>query len=137
MYRIAKLLQELLRKEFGDGGDVRTGALVALEGRLIRAIEDEDWVDGERDEAEEAIVEGSQRRIRAAYSLLALLRHRMHYESSTFTSLYLEEPYGCVYSNAQRAAALFELLDGESGQGHARSGADLFVYTARISILIV
>jgi hypothetical protein len=71
MYRISKLLQELLREELGDGGDVRTGALVALEGRPIRAIEDEDWVDSERDEAEEAIVEGSQRRIGPAYSLLA------------------------------------------------------------------
>jgi hypothetical protein len=76
MYRISKLLQELFREEFGDGGDVRTGALVALEGRLVWAIKDEDWVDSERDKAEEAIVEGSQRRICAARSLSAPLIDR-------------------------------------------------------------
>jgi hypothetical protein len=48
--------------------------------------------------------------------------------------LYLEEPYGCVYSNAQRAASLFELLDGELRERYALSGADLLVNTARISI---
>jgi hypothetical protein len=73
MYRVAKLLQELLCEELGDGGDVRAGALVALEGRLVRAIEDEDGVDSERDQAEEAIVEGAQCRIGAAYALSALL----------------------------------------------------------------
>jgi hypothetical protein len=61
----------------------------------------------------------------------------MRYESSTFTSLYLEEPYGCVYSNAQRAAGLLELLDGELRQGYALSGADFFVYAARIRILVM
>jgi hypothetical protein len=55
----------------------------------------------------------------------------------TFTSLYLKKPYGCVYSNAQRAAGLFELLDGEPGQGYALAGADFFVNTALINILVM
>jgi len=68
MYRISKLLQQLLCKKFGDGCDIRAGALVALEGRLVWSIEDEDGVDGERDEAKEAVIEGAQRRVGAAYS---------------------------------------------------------------------
>jgi hypothetical protein len=51
----------------------------------------------------------------------------------TFASLYLEEPYGCVDSNAQRSAGVFELLKRELGQSDAPPGADLLVDTARIS----
>jgi hypothetical protein len=59
MYRVSKLLQKLLCKKLGDRGDIRTGALVALEGWLIWSIEDEDWMDREGDETKEAIVEGA------------------------------------------------------------------------------
>ena len=68
MYRVSKLLQQLLCEKFGDGGDVRTSAFVALEGRLVWSIEDEDGMDGERDEAKEAVIEGAQRRVGAAWS---------------------------------------------------------------------
>jgi hypothetical protein len=53
----------------------------------------------------------------------------------TFTGLYLEEPYRCVYSNAQRSSGLFKLLDGELREGYALPRANLFVDTAHISIL--
>lgn len=71
MYRVSKLLQQLLCEKFGDGGDVRTSAFVALEGRLVRSIEDEDGMDRKGDETEEAIVEGAQSGVCAAYSRLA------------------------------------------------------------------
>jgi len=71
MYRVSKLLQQLLGKEFGDRCDIRTGALVSLERWLVGSIEDEDGVYSERDQSKEAIVEGSQGRISATWQLLA------------------------------------------------------------------
>ena len=61
----SKLLQQLLGEKLGDGGDIRSGAFVALERGLVRAIEDEDGVDGEGDQAQEAVVECSKGRIGA------------------------------------------------------------------------
>jgi hypothetical protein len=45
MYRVSKLLQQLFCKEFRNGCDIRTGALVSLERRFVGSIEDEDGVD--------------------------------------------------------------------------------------------
>jgi hypothetical protein len=139
MYRVSKLLQELFRKEFGDRGDIGTGALVALEWWFVRAVENEDGVDGEGDQTKEAIVEGSQRRICAAWSLLAFDKIKIvqAFQYPTFTRLYLEEPYRCINSDAQRSAGLFELLDGEFRESYALPGADLFVNTTQISIHMI
>ena len=52
MYRVSKLLQQLLCEKFGDGGDVRSGALVALERGLVGAVKYEDRVNREGDEAQ-------------------------------------------------------------------------------------
>jgi hypothetical protein len=52
----------------------------------------------------------------------------------TFASLDLKKPDGCVNSNAQWAAGLFELFDGELGEGYALARADFLVDTAQISI---
>lgn len=68
MNGVSKLLQQLLGEELGDGGDIGSGALVALERRLVWAIEDEDGMYSEGDEAEEAVVECSQGRICATCS---------------------------------------------------------------------
>jgi hypothetical protein len=65
MYGISKLLQQLLSQEFGNRCNVRAGALIALERRFIGPVKYEDGVDGEGDEAEEAVIEGAQRGISA------------------------------------------------------------------------
>lgn len=54
-------------------------------------------------------------------------------EKPTFASLDLEEPDGCINSDAQRAASLFEFFDGELGQGYALAGTDLLVDSACVS----
>lgn len=90
-------------------------------------------MDGEGDQAQEAVVEGAQGRIRATCRML-LLCVLCICQIQTFASLYLEEPYRCINSNAQRSARLLELLDSELGEGDALAGANLFVDTARISI---
>jgi hypothetical protein len=51
MYGIPKLLQKLLRKKFGYGGDIGTCTLVALERGLVRSVEDEDRVYREGNES--------------------------------------------------------------------------------------
>lgn len=52
VYGISKLLQQLLCEEFGYRGYVRASALITLEWWLVWAIENEDGMDGEGDEAE-------------------------------------------------------------------------------------
>ena len=66
MYRISKLLQQLLGKKFGDRCDIRSSAFVALEGRFVGSVEYEDGMNGECDQTKEAVVEGAQSRIGAA-----------------------------------------------------------------------
>jgi hypothetical protein len=51
MYRISKLFQQLLCEEFGDRGNIRSGALVSLERWFVRSVKDEDGVDRERDQS--------------------------------------------------------------------------------------
>jgi hypothetical protein len=77
MYRVSKLLQKLFGEELGDGGDIWSGALVALEGGFIWAIENEDGVNRERNQSEETIVEGAKSGIRATCSCqrLPLVAH--------------------------------------------------------------
>jgi hypothetical protein len=60
------LLQKLFREEFGDGSDVGSSALVAFEGGLVRAVEDEDGMYGERNQSQETVVECAQGWVRAA-----------------------------------------------------------------------
>jgi hypothetical protein len=76
-------------------------------------------MDSEGDEAQEAVVEGAQCGIRAA-----------------FAGLYLEEPDGDVDGDAQRPARLFELGNGELRQGDALPGPDLLVDAATVSICV-
>ena len=66
MHWKTKLLQQLLSEEFRNGCDIGASALIALEWRFIRTIKDEERVYRQRDEAEKAIVESSQRWICAA-----------------------------------------------------------------------
>lgn len=51
----------------------------------------------------------------------------------TFAGLYLEEPNRSVYSNAQRSAGFFKLLEGKFGEGDALSRANLLVDATRVS----
>jgi hypothetical protein len=69
VYRVSKLLQQLLGEKFGDGSDIRTGALIAFEGWLVGSVENEDGMDSEGDEAKKTVVEGAQRWVCAAWSL--------------------------------------------------------------------
>lgn len=69
MQREPKLLEELFGQKLGDGccASARPGCLlVALEGRLVWAVEDEDRVYGQGYQAQEAVVEGAQGGVRAA-----------------------------------------------------------------------
>lgn len=89
MHRKSELLQQLFGEKFGDRCDLDMAApdtLVAFEQRLVRSIEYEERVDVEAEESQQAVVEGSQRRIRPALS-----------------SLNLKEPYANINSNAQRS----------------------------------
>jgi len=93
------VLQELLRQELRDGGNFdispATNTTIALEGRFVGAIEDEERVDVESDEAEQAVVKSAQRGVGA-----------------TLARLNLEQPDGDVDSEAKRAAMFLEVLDG-------------------------
>jgi hypothetical protein len=92
-------------------------------------------MDREGDQAKETVVEGAQCRICATCRLLAICSGYVQVlEPHAFASLYLEKPYRCVNSNAQRSTGFFELLNSELGEGYALPGANLFVDTARISI---
>jgi hypothetical protein len=108
--REAELLQKLLCEEFWDRGDVRAGALVPLERGLIRAIEDKERVDGEGEETQEAVIEGSESRVRPA-----------------FAGLDLEEPDRGVDGNAEWTSCFFEFLNRKLRQGNAFAWANLFV----------
>ena len=55
------------------------------------------------------------------------------YRKHAFTGLYLEKPYGCVYSNAKWPACFFELLNGKLRQRYTSPRADFLVDAVRIS----
>lgn len=62
MPRKPKLLQQLLGQELRHACDPDTGAadfFVALEERFVGAVEDEERVDVEGEEAQEAVVESA------------------------------------------------------------------------------
>lgn len=134
MYWISKLLQQLLCEEFGDGCDVWTGALIALERWFVWAIEDEDGMNGKGDETEEAVVKGSQSRVRATWLVLETQYCAQQLYIHTFASLYLKKPYRCIYSNAQRTTGVFKLLERKFRECYALARADFLVYSGRISI---
>jgi hypothetical protein len=65
MYGKAKLFEKLFRQNVGNGSHTLSGAFSALEWGLVRAVEDEDGVDIEREEADEAVVKGAMGGIRS------------------------------------------------------------------------
>ena len=62
-----------------------------------------------------------------------LQRRAQSCRAPTFAGLDLEEPYGCVYSDAQRPAGLLILLDGELRERHTPPRANLLIDTVHIS----
>lgn len=66
VYRISKLLEQLFGEELGYRSNIRACALIALERRFVWPIKYKDGVYSERNQAQEAVVEGSQRRVGAA-----------------------------------------------------------------------
>ena len=91
-------------------------------------------MDGEGDQAEESVVEGAQRRIRATCSVALALSPSIHIRAATFASLYLEEPYRDVDGDAEWPARLLELVDSELRESDALAGTDLLVDTATINL---
>ena len=89
----AELFQELLCEELGDRRNIRTGALVALKGRFVWAVEDKEGMYRKRKQSKQAVVERSQRWI-----------------CSTFSRLDLEQPDGGIDCDSDRSSGLLKLL---------------------------
>jgi hypothetical protein len=116
MERETKVFEELFGQKLGHTRYPHIGAsdlLVPFPGGLVRAIEDEERVDVEREEAQEAIVEGSQSRVCA-----------------TLAGLDLEQPDADVDGEAEGAGVLDVVFGGEFADGDALTGADLFINAA-------
>lgn len=112
MPRKPKLFQQLLRQELRHAGDSDSRAadfLVPFEERFVRAVEDEEGVDVQGEEAQQAVVEGSQGWVGAA-----------------FAGLDLEEPDADVDCEAEGAGMCGVVLGAEFGEGDALAGADVF-----------
>lgn len=114
--RETEVFEKLLGKEFGHARHphVRTAdLLVSFPGGLVRTIKDEQRVYVERQKAQEAIVEGSQGRIRA-----------------TLAGLDLEKPDADIDCETEGTGVLDVVFGGEFAYSNALTGADLFINAA-------
>lgn len=108
----SELLQQLFCQELWDRGDSHSRPadfFIALEERLVRAIEDEQRVDVQGEEAQEAVVKGSEGRVGAAFS-----------------GLDLEEPDADVDGEAEGPVASAVVFSAQLCEGNALAGADVF-----------
>ena len=113
MQRKTEVFEKLFGQKLGHTGYAHIGTpdlLVSFPGGLVRAIKDKQRVDVEGEEAQEAIVERSQSRIRAALA-----------------GLDLEEPDADVDCKTEGTGMLDVVFGGEFAHGDALTRADLFI----------